>query len=84
MRSVYNKLVQRAFSKCVRDFRTSSLDKKESKCVNVVAEKYLRHSQRTGARFAEHQGRMQARMQSQMAGAVGGMGGGTGGAGAGQ
>lgn len=75
--------MSRAFKACVRDFRDSTLSKKEDKCVNVVAEKFLRSSQRTGARFAEHQARQGMGMPQADAAAVAAANAGVPGAGAG-
>jgi import inner membrane translocase subunit TIM9 len=52
---MYNRVVERCFADCVTSFRSKNLDDKESNCVNTCAEKFLKHTQRVGRRFAEHQ-----------------------------
>ncbi|CAO3648753.1 Tim10/DDP family zinc finger protein [Cunninghamella echinulata] len=50
---IYNGLVQRCFEDCATDFTTKSLTGKEEACANKCADKFLKHSERVGARFAE-------------------------------
>jgi len=64
--STYNKLVERCFKYCIKDFRNNTMSSKESQCVSRFGEKYLRYAQRTSVRFAEHQQRMQAKMQEDL------------------
>lgn len=64
--STYNKLVERCFTYCIKDFRNNTMSNKESQCVMQFGEKFLRYSQRTSVRFAEHQQRMQAKMQEDL------------------
>ncbi|BFZ62810.1 protein transporter tim9 [Saitoella coloradoensis] len=51
--SLYSNLVQRCFSDCINDFTSKSLSEKESGCVQKCADKFLKHSERVGQRFAE-------------------------------
>ena len=64
--STYNKLVERCFNYCIKDFRNNTMTKTEQQCVMRFGEKYLRYSQRTSMRFAEHQQRLQAKMQEDL------------------
>ncbi|KAI9247333.1 mitochondrial import inner membrane translocase subunit TIM9 [Sporodiniella umbellata] len=50
---LYSNLVQRCFDDCTNDFTTKSLNNKEESCVNKCADKFLKHSERVGTRFAE-------------------------------
>ncbi|CEG70578.1 hypothetical protein G6F70_009125 [Rhizopus microsporus] len=50
---LYSSLVQRCFDDCTNDFTTKSLNSKEESCVNKCADKFFKHSERVGARFAE-------------------------------
>ncbi|KAG2187948.1 hypothetical protein INT44_000698 [Umbelopsis vinacea] len=50
---LYSNLVQRCFNDCVNDFTTKSVTSKEEACVNKCADKFLKHSERVGARFGE-------------------------------
>ncbi|KDQ09076.1 hypothetical protein BOTBODRAFT_58869 [Botryobasidium botryosum FD-172 SS1] len=51
---LYSGLVERCFNSCVTDFNSGTLATKEDACVNHCVDKFLKHSERTGARFAEH------------------------------
>mmetsp|Transcript_44028 Transcript_44028/g.71672 ORF Transcript_44028/g.71672 Transcript_44028/m.71672 type:complete len:82 (+) Transcript_44028:123-368(+) len=53
--SMYNRLVERCFTDCVENFRTTKLDQKEHTCLSRCVDKFLKHSQRSGVRFAESQ-----------------------------
>ncbi|KAI7868866.1 chaperone [Spinellus fusiger] len=55
---LYNNLVQHCFSHCANDFTTRSITRKEELCAHTCADKFLRHSERLTARFAEHQSTM--------------------------
>ncbi|KAL7525375.1 hypothetical protein ACHAXR_000984 [Thalassiosira sp. AJA248-18] len=59
--TMYNTLVERCFGTCVSSFRSKSLDKKETSCVENCAERYIKMTQRVGLRFAEHQAMQQKR-----------------------
>lgn len=50
---MYSNLVERCFSDCVNDFTSKSLSGKEESCLEKCAEKFLKHSERVGQRFAE-------------------------------
>ncbi|CED85058.1 mitochondrial import inner membrane translocase subunit tim9 [Phaffia rhodozyma] len=50
---LYSGLVERCFSSCVNDFTSKTLTGKESTCVAHCSDKFLKHSERVGARFAE-------------------------------
>ncbi|KAL7419009.1 protein transporter tim9 [Cryptotrichosporon argae] len=50
---LYSGLVERCFSACAQDFTTKALTGAESTCVQNCADKFLKHSERIGARFAE-------------------------------
>lgn len=60
---MYNRVVEACFNDCVSAFRSKKLDDKESKCALVCAEKFIKHSQRTGVRFAEAQQAMASEQQ---------------------
>merc|ERR1711862_372462 len=59
--TIYNALVERCFNTCVSSFRSRSLDKYETPCVENCAERYIKMSQRIALRFAEHQAMQQKR-----------------------
>ena len=61
---LYNRVVEACFSECVGSFRSKKLDDKEGNCISKCAEKFLKHSQRVGERFAEAQAAMAQEMQS--------------------
>ncbi|GAX13158.1 hypothetical protein FisN_17Hh088 [Fistulifera solaris] len=61
--NMYNKLVMRCFDGCVTSFRSKSLDKSESSCVEHCASRYVKMTQRVGLRFAEHQAMQAAGQQ---------------------
>ncbi|KAK2080824.1 protein transporter tim9 [Prototheca wickerhamii] len=63
---MYNNLVDRCFRDCVDSFRRKDLDSGEEKCVQKCCEKFLRHSQRVGARFAELSQATEAQMANLM------------------
>ena len=50
---MYNALVERCFRDCVDSFRRKDLEPAEERCVARCAEKFMKHSARVGARFAE-------------------------------
>jgi import inner membrane translocase subunit TIM9 len=56
---MYNRLVERCFSDCVSSFDNKTVSKKEEECLNQCAEKFIKHTQRVGRRFAEQQAQMQ-------------------------
>lgn len=50
---LYSNLVDRCFADCVNDFTSNKLTSREEGCVNKCSEKFLKHSERVGARFQE-------------------------------
>ncbi|CAE6476558.1 unnamed protein product [Rhizoctonia solani] len=50
---LYSGLVERCFNSCVNDFTSKSLGTKEDTCIQNCVEKFMKHSERVGARFAE-------------------------------
>ncbi|KAG1743322.1 Tim10/DDP family zinc finger protein [Suillus paluster] len=50
---LYSGLVERCFSSCCNDFTSKALSSKEEQCVLNCADKFLKHSERVGQRFAE-------------------------------
>lgn len=58
---MYNTLTERCFQTCISSFRSKSLDKKETSCVENCAERYIKMTQRVGLRFAEDQALRQKR-----------------------
>ncbi|THH31192.1 hypothetical protein EUX98_g3017 [Antrodiella citrinella] len=51
---MYSGLVDRCFNACCNDFTSKALSGKEEQCVLNCTDKFLKHSERVGARFAEH------------------------------
>ena len=62
---MYNNLVARCFDGCVSSFRSKTLDKSEISCVEHCASRYIKMTQRTGLRFAEHQALQQQRQEQE-------------------
>eukprot|EP00956_Cyclotella_meneghiniana_P040631 scaffold201305_cov70-Cyclotella_meneghiniana.AAC.1 len=58
---LYNNLVSKCFTSCVTSFRSKSLDKYETTCVENCAARYIAMTQRVGLRFAEGQALQQKR-----------------------
>ncbi|KAG6377228.1 Tim10/DDP family zinc finger protein [Boletus reticuloceps] len=50
---LYSGLVERCFNSCCNDFTSKALASKEEQCVLNCADKFLKHSERVGQRFAE-------------------------------
>lgn len=50
---MYSSLVERCFVSCCNDFTSKALSSKEEQCMMNCADKFLKHSERVGARFAE-------------------------------
>ncbi|KAG1797762.1 Tim10/DDP family zinc finger protein [Suillus plorans] len=50
---LYSGLVERCFNSCCNDFTSKALSSKEEQCVMNCADKFLKHSERVGQRFAE-------------------------------
>ncbi|KAF8476956.1 putative mitochondrial import inner membrane translocase subunit [Kalaharituber pfeilii] len=51
--NTYSNLVQRCFEDCVTDFTSKSLASKEDTCITRCVDKFVKSSERVGARFAE-------------------------------
>ncbi|KAF9520346.1 hypothetical protein BS47DRAFT_1335970 [Hydnum rufescens UP504] len=60
---LYSGLVERCFNSCCNDFTSKALSSKEETCVQNCADKFLKHSERVGARFAEHNAEQMAQNQ---------------------
>ncbi len=58
---MYNTLTERCFATCVSSFRSKSLDKYETSCVENCAARFIKMTQRVGLRFAEDQAIQQRR-----------------------
>lgn len=69
---MYNTLVERCFGTCVSSFRSKSLDKYETSCMENCASRYIKMTQRVGLRFAEHQAMQQQRAADAAAAAAAG------------
>ncbi|KAJ3542981.1 hypothetical protein NMY22_g3308 [Coprinellus aureogranulatus] len=50
---MYANIVEKCFNTCCNDFTSKALSSKEDACVANCTEKWLKHSERVGARFAE-------------------------------
>ncbi|EIM86119.1 chaperone [Stereum hirsutum FP-91666 SS1] len=50
---MYSNLVEKCFTSCCNDFTSKALSSKEEQCMTNCADKFLKHSERVGARFAE-------------------------------
>ncbi|EJD54522.1 hypothetical protein AURDEDRAFT_132984 [Auricularia subglabra TFB-10046 SS5] len=50
---MYSGIVERCFMSCCNDFTSKTLTSKEETCVQNCADKFLKHAERVGARFAE-------------------------------
>ncbi|PWN27479.1 putative TIM9-translocase of the mitochondrial inner membrane [Jaminaea rosea] len=50
---LFTSLVDRCFTSCVDDFTSRSLTSREDECVSKCTQKFLKHSERVGARFQE-------------------------------
>ncbi|KAF8636016.1 hypothetical protein AX15_000176 [Amanita polypyramis BW_CC] len=50
---LYANLVEKCFNSCCNDFTSKALSSKEDQCITNCTEKFLKHSERVGARFAE-------------------------------
>ncbi|KAF8322089.1 hypothetical protein DL93DRAFT_2071847 [Clavulina sp. PMI_390] len=61
---LYSGLVERCFTTCCNDFTSKALSSKESTCVQNCTDKFLKHSERVGARFAEHNAEQMAAAQN--------------------
>ncbi|KAG8888948.1 protein transporter tim9 [Tulasnella sp. 332] len=61
---LYSGLVERCFTSCCNDFTSKSLSSKEDTCVMNCTDKFLKHSERVGTRFAEHNAEMMGAAQA--------------------
>mmetsp|Transcript_27642 Transcript_27642/g.40779 ORF Transcript_27642/g.40779 Transcript_27642/m.40779 type:complete len:100 (+) Transcript_27642:102-401(+) len=68
--TMYTNLVQKCYAPCVTSFRSKTLDKYETACLENCAARYIKMTQRVGLRFQEHQA-MQQRKAAEAA-ALGG------------
>ncbi|KAG7529401.1 hypothetical protein FFLO_05673 [Filobasidium floriforme] len=50
---LYSGLVERCFNTCITDFTSKALTGRESTCTTNCVDKFMKHSERVGARFAE-------------------------------
>ncbi|KAK0244310.1 Tim10/DDP family zinc finger protein [Armillaria nabsnona] len=50
---MYANIVERCFNTCCNDFTSKALSSKEDQCVMNCTEKFLKHAERVGTRFAE-------------------------------
>lgn len=50
---MYAGLVEKCFNTCCNDFTSKALSSKEDACIMNCTEKFIKHSERVGARFAE-------------------------------
>ncbi|KAG7443065.1 uncharacterized protein BT62DRAFT_904341 [Guyanagaster necrorhizus] len=50
---MYANIVERCFNTCCNDFTSKALSSKEDQCVTNCTEKFLKHAERVGTRFAE-------------------------------
>ncbi|PWN21491.1 putative TIM9-translocase of the mitochondrial inner membrane [Microstroma glucosiphilum] len=61
---LYSGLVERCFGSCVDDFTSRALTTREEECVDKCTMKFLKHSERVGARFQEENAKMMAQQQA--------------------
>ncbi|KAE8213302.1 hypothetical protein CF319_g3993 [Tilletia indica] len=62
---LYTGLVERCFDACCNDFTSKALSTKEETCVNNCTAKWLKHSERVGARFSEENAKQTMQNQGQ-------------------
>ncbi|KAL9937320.1 hypothetical protein V8E36_003729 [Tilletia maclaganii] len=63
---LYTGLVERCFADCCNDFSSKALTQREETCVNNCATKWLKHSERVGARFSEENAKQMMANQGQL------------------
>ncbi|KAJ1644593.1 protein transporter tim9 [Dispira simplex] len=51
---LYANLVQRCFDSCVNDFTSKTMSSREEGCITRCTDKFMKHAERVGQRFAEH------------------------------
>ncbi|CAB9526045.1 membrane translocase subunit TIM9 [Seminavis robusta] len=61
--TMYNNLVERCFEACSYSFRSKTLEKYETSCMENCASRYIKMAQRVGLRFQEHQAMQQQQQQ---------------------
>ncbi|PWY98418.1 putative TIM9-translocase of the mitochondrial inner membrane [Testicularia cyperi] len=61
---LYTGLVERCFESCCNDFTSKALSSKEDTCVTNCTQKFLKHSERVGARFGEENARLMSQQQN--------------------
>jgi len=61
---MYSNLVEKCFNSCCNDFTSKALSSKEEMCVHNCTEKFIKHSERVGARFAEQNAEAMAAQKS--------------------
>ncbi|KNE70816.1 hypothetical protein AMAG_14931 [Allomyces macrogynus ATCC 38327] len=62
---IYNTIVDRCFTDCIKDMTSSALSPKENTCVKNCVNKFLKHSERVGQRFTESQVLMQQKQMEE-------------------
>jgi import inner membrane translocase subunit TIM9 len=62
---MYANLVEKCFNSCCNDFTSKALSSKEEQCIMHCTEKFLKHSERVGARFAEQNAEAMVNAQNQ-------------------
>ncbi|KAI0035199.1 putative TIM9-translocase of the mitochondrial inner membrane [Vararia minispora EC-137] len=61
--NLYSSLVERCFTSCCNDFTSRALSSKEEGCLKNCAEKFMKYSERAGARFAEENAEQMQKQQ---------------------
>ncbi|RKP03266.1 hypothetical protein CXG81DRAFT_9772 [Caulochytrium protostelioides] len=64
---LYANLVDRCFHDCIHEFTSKAMSAKESTCVERCTDKFIKHSERVGQRFAEQNAILQQQQQQQQA-----------------
>ncbi|KAF7768202.1 hypothetical protein Agabi119p4_7445 [Agaricus bisporus var. burnettii] len=62
---MYANLAEKCFNTCCNDFTSKALSSKEETCVLNCTEKFIKHSERVGARFAEYNAEVMNAAQQQ-------------------
>ncbi|CAO1617282.1 unnamed protein product [Sympodiomycopsis kandeliae] len=60
---LFNSLTERCFNSCVEDFTSRALTSRESECTDKCITKFMKHSERVGARFQEENLKMMQKQQ---------------------
>ncbi|RXW24417.1 hypothetical protein EST38_g1416 [Candolleomyces aberdarensis] len=50
---LYSNIVDKCFNTCCNDFTSKALSSKEETCISNCFDKFTKHTERVGARFAE-------------------------------